>query len=576
MKNMKKILFLASFAVLCMACDSFLDTENLTRYDSSNFPRTTEDADKIVAGVYAQLNRAIASVPSSYYYMSELASDERFGGGGENDKDSQAIDKLMNLGANQNATFWQRRYEGIFRANSALDNLTKTPVDANTMKVYQGEIHFLRAFYFHELAEMFGEVPLVLTTEPLNLPRADIDLIYGQIAYDLSQAIELLPAVNYKQTLSGHATKWAAETIMARVFLFYTGFYGKESLPLGDGTGANTSGSITKQQVISWLEDCINNSGHDLVPDYRLLWSYSNSATAPEYPFVSDLKSYWTDEHAETVFAVKYSAIASWNNGSTTYSNQYCIYFGLRADNGGENTFPFGVGWGAGPVNSTLWEDWKKAEPTDLRRKASILSVKEGEESELPAGKSYIWGADKQMEETGFWQKKYTTVRAHDNTGKLRNSFASILWTNTDEFQLSWPADFLIMRLSDVLLMHSELTGTANGINRVRARVGLPAVAYSTEALRNERRFELAFEGRRWADIRRWGIAADLLEKQVGVQVWNRGLPEPMKSFAGGYKARYNQTKGFFQLPKTQLDLSNGTLLQTEGWGTADVEFTNW
>jgi hypothetical protein len=204
------------------------------------------------------------------------------------------------------------------------------------------------------------------------------------------------------------------------------------------------------------------------------------------------------------------------------------------------------------------------------------LSVKDGEDSEIPTGQSYIWGADKQMEETGFWQKKYTTIRAHDNTGKLKNSFSSLLWSNTDEFQLSWPADFLIVRLADVLLMHSELTGTATGINRVRARAGLPSVAYSTEALRNERRFELAFEGRRWADIRRWNIAADLLEKQVGVQVWNRGLPEPMKSFAGGYRARYNQTKGFFQLPQTQLDLSNGVLKQTPGWGTPDVEFTNW
>jgi hypothetical protein len=560
-----------------MSCEEFLDTENLTKYDSSNFPQSADDAAKVVTGVYAQLNRAIASPPSTYYYVSELASDERFGGGGENDKDSQATDKLMNLGPNQYATFWQRRYEGIFRANSALISLDKTLIDENTLKTYKGEVHFLRAFYLHELVEMFGEVPLTLSLEPQNLARTDVHLIYGQIAYDLQQAISLLPNVKYIQTVPGHATRWAAEALMARVFLFYTGFYGETGLPVGDGLGANTGASITRQQVVDGLNDCIANSGHDLVNDFRRLWSYSNSATAQEYSFVSDLndkQEYWLkDEHPETVFAVQYSAVASWSNGSTTYSNQYCIYFGLRQDNGGENTFPFGQGWGAGPVNSTLWNEWKEAEPNDMRRQASILCVLDGPDNEV---KDYIWGADKGMEETGYWQKKYTTIRAHDEGGKLRNSFSSLLWTNSDEFQLSWPADFIIIRFTDVLLMHSELTETADGINRVRDRVGLPPVTYSTQALRNERRFELAFEGRRWADIRRWGIAADLLGKQVGIQVWNRGLPEPMKSFAGGYKARYEATKGFFQLPQTQLDLSDGTLLQTPGWGTPDQEFTNW
>lgn len=60
--------------------------------------------------------------------------------------------------------------------------------------------------------------------------------------------------------------KWAAEALMARVFLFYTGYYDKEALPLPDG------GSITKQQATDWLVDCIENSGHDLVSDFRNLW----------------------------------------------------------------------------------------------------------------------------------------------------------------------------------------------------------------------------------------------------------------------------------------------------------------
>jgi hypothetical protein len=563
-----------------MSCEDFLDTVNLEKYDTTSFPKVASDAEQMVTGVYSKLNQAIASPAQTLFFVGEIASDDRLGGGGENDKHFMAYDKMMQSTPDQFPTFWQRRYEGIFRATMALQTLGQTDIEPAVLDRYLGEVHFLRAFYLSELAEFFGEVPLPLTTEAANLPRADIDLIYGQIAYDLQEAIKLLPGIPYNATVSGHATKWAAQSLLARIFLFYTGFYSKTDMPIGDGAGANTSAAISKQQVIDGLNDVIANSGHSLVSEFRQLWSYSNSATAPEYPYVADLvgkNQFWLkDLHGETVFAVKYSSQASWSNGSTNYSNQYAINFGLRADNGGENTFPFGVGWGAGPVNSQLWDEWKTIEPDDPRRKASILCVLDGPDSEIPEGQEYIWGADKQMEETGYWQKKYTTIRAHDTSGKLKNSYSSILWANEDQFQLSWPEDFVIIRYADILLMHSELTETATGINLVRARVGLPEVTYSTQALRNERRFELAFEGRRWTDIRRWGIAADVLAKQAGVKIWNRGLPEPMKEFGGGYKARYEATKGFFQIPKTQLDLSNGMLEQTPGWGKPEQEFTNW
>jgi hypothetical protein len=373
---------------------------------------------------------------------------------------------------------------------------------------------------------------------------------------------------------SGHATKWAAEALMARIFLFYTGFYGKTDLPLGDGSGVINAGLVTKSEVIGWIDDCIANSGHELVDDFRRLWPYSNPVTATEYDYVKDLAASgntWVVDgsgNAEHVFVVKASNMAAWGT-IIGYSNQYILHFGLRADNGGENTFPFGVGWGAGPVNSTLWNEWQQAEPDDMRRKASILDVDD-------ECKSFTYGADKQMEETGFWQKKYICIRAHDADGKLKNSFSSVMWTNDDNFQLRQVQDLIVIRFADVLLMQSEIKGDADGINRVRARSHLPSVTYSLAALKNERRFELAFEGRRWADIRRWNEASALLEKQCGINIYNRGLPEIMRNFGTGYGARYTETKGFFPIPVSEINLSDGILVQSQGWGTAAQEFTGW
>jgi hypothetical protein len=191
--------------------------------------------------------------------------------------------------------------------------------------------------------------------------------------------------------------------------------------------------------------------------------------------------------------------------------------------------------------------------------------------------KAFIFGADKQVEEAGFWQKKFIGVRAHDTDGTLKNTFATLQWGRADDnFQLGHVQDLLVIRFADVLLMQSELKADADGMNKIRARAGLPSKSYSLDAIKSERRFELAFEGRRWADIRRWGDAASLLDRQLGVPIYNRGLPDVMKAFGGGYAKRYEETKGFFPLPASEIDLSEGTLTQTPGWGDAAAEYSGW
>lgn len=84
-----------------------------------------------------------------------------------------------------------------------------------------GESYFLRAMAYYELAQVFGGVPLRTTLESTNLPRASVDEIYAQIAADLKNAIEMMPAKIYPKgsDMTGHATKYAAEAMMARVFL---------------------------------------------------------------------------------------------------------------------------------------------------------------------------------------------------------------------------------------------------------------------------------------------------------------------------------------------------------------------
>ena len=145
-----------------------------------------------------------------------------------------------------------------------------------------------------------------------------------------------------------------------------------------------------------------------------------------------------------------------------------------------------------------------------------------------------------------------------------------------DDMALGHVQDLCVIRFADVLLMQSELKQNADGMNKVRARVGLTPVSYSLEALQQERRFELAFEGRRWADIRRWHIAEQCLERSVGAPIYNQGILTEMKEFGSGYANRYKETKGFFKIPESEIDLSNGVLVQNEGWTGTNSNFTGW
>ena len=109
----------------------------------------------------------------------------------------------------------------------------------------------------------------------------------------------------------------------------------------------------------------------------------------------------------------------------------------------------------------------------------------------------------------------------------------------------------------------------------VRKRAGLaPIASYSLAALQNERRWELACEGVRWNDIRRWHIAATALAKQENQPVYYCGNPDTNKPHNGGYVARYNATAGFQKMPETQIAL--GTVKQNDGWSDASSEYAGW
>ncbi len=603
---MKKIFYIATaLCTMGLASCDIDNVENIGEMSSSQFPKTDADAEAVLAGVYQNLNEIHANPQMSFLYNACLASDDQLGGGGTNDKLMQAEDLLMNYNADMTNQFYADRFKGISRANTLLEVLEGSEGMSEDVKNQAiGEAKFLRAYYYYELASMYGNVPLVRNAAEADNKQGDVKVLWGQILQDLRDAASSMPAENsLNSSRVGHVDKYTAEAMLGRAWLFYTGMYCNgttvadmvsttynplTSVELPDGT------TLTKQDVIGYIDDCVNNSGYSLVDDFRNLWAYTNKKTINDYPYVSGKGLAWVENdngiNPESMFAIKFNKQASWNT-TIGYSNGYALHFGVRGGQDIKNTFPFGQGWGAGPVAPNLVKDWKVAEPNDIRLKATICDVNDTEE--MPNYGRGGW-ADF-VQETDYYAKKWAPI-ACKNDGTIPGSdgnpapeyafcFETCMYGMTggqqggygNNFQLDNIHDQVLIRFADVLLMQSELKEDVTGINKVRARAGLdPIAAYSLKALQDERRWEFACEGIRWNDIRRWHIASVALDKQEGQDIYYCGSPAKNEaaSHNGGYSTRYKATAGFQKMPDTQVAL--GTVVQNEGWTAADSEYGGW
>lgn len=504
-----------------------------------------------------------------YYLLVCLASDEMLGGGGIQDN-LVGIDYLTQR-ESYLREYENRAYETIYRINELIKKAENLPssVDARVAAHTKGEMVFLRAYHLYELATLYSNIQYVTDNNSWEqkVKTFSNEEIWGHIMLDLKEAINLMDG-NLCPSLKedGRVSRYAAEALLARAFLFYTGFYqgkhdiaGQEaSINLPDGT------TLTKQDVVAYLEDCINNSPFRLVSDYRNLWPYTNRYTVEANPETAGQGLKWVEDdgaiNPEVLFKIRYNTHANWNNSyGPGYANTYALTFGHRIAQSASDyadLFPMGGGWGAGTVAPNLWDDWAEAEPNDMRRKASIQDIKNTN--------YYNWNHYSDVAQlTQYHDMKISpAIGRRENTysydGYEYEIFEVWMFHPNEETQLSnnfqggsiHPLN--LIRLSDVYLMHSELTGTTDGINKVRARAGLtPLTSYSLTALQQERRWELAFEGVRWNDMRRWGD--DYCKQALDRQLYQPIIYMYDHTYNNGglfgytnYSERYDTTRGFF------------------------------
>jgi len=538
---------LSAFAVT--SCS--LDTESMTQQNDETAYRNLEAAELALVGCYDGWQRTISSEDVGIFMLAEFASDQAHGGLGLSDaKNNNAIDQFdLSVAPSYNNLFnadWTNYYNAIFRCNKIIANedVTDWGTEADKGRV-TGQARALRAILYFDLARMFGDVPLLTGPSKENIARTPAAEVYKVIFNDLKYAAANIPAdafpLSARESNDGHITKYAAEALLERAYLYYTGYYGTENE------------ACTKQEAIDALNDVIQNGGYELEPDYAdLFMPACTKAVGDTYAWETTYKGKYyndgwkSDISKEVILNLKFGSTSDYDGNAD--GNVFQVYLGPR--NVCATSVYIASGWGACPVTKAFVDKYKD----DPRFSTCVWSCDEaGFKADLNDTYEY----------TGYYTRKYAPMCFADGTRQEVGFNLGIAHMNLTYYQ-----DWTVMRYADVLLMHSELTETADGLNQVHRRT-YPGetLAYSIENIRNERAIEFAFEGLHYWDLMRYekdGAYAGraIAAAQDGAPVLNGGMEATTRFDVNNFTAK----KGLMQIPNTQITLSGGVLTQNEGW----------
>lgn len=555
--NQFKLYILALTLGGCMlssCADSFLNVESKTQSNTGNFYKTKEDAELALIGCYNAWKRTSSDNTWGFYICSELMADECLAGTGVTDTPNyQVVDRFdlnrYTAGTSLLETAWDSYYRAIYRCNELIKYEAMGQIDwqgdERAEGCLVGECHVIRALCYFDMVRLWENIPLLTEPTDENVPQATPDEVYATIIDDLKYAIAHIPANAYPKANAtsndGRITKYAAEALLARVYLFYTGYYGKE--PVG----------VTKNEVISGLEDIIGSGEYRLLADFKDLWPAASSVSQPDAHAWDATKTTYKEINDEVILQMKFNYTDNRYSGGDVDGNRWLVMLGLRK----LWHSPYAYGWGCCTVHPKMWNAYTSE---DARREASIIDM-QGEG--ISAHADFTDYLRDQREYTGYAVKKYTPTCYYDGVSSVPEQ------TSTSAVQEKQYQPYIILRYADVLLMAAELGGTASKTAqacldevRMRAHVSV-GVAPTQENIMKERMLEFAFEGIRYWDLLRMGV--DYAANQIaesGLSVLSGNQEETVTIQAENIKSK----RGLMQIPQNQITLSNGVLKQNAGW----------
>lgn len=439
------------------SCEKFLTEDLKGTFSTDTFYKNEKQAIQAINGVYQAIS--FKDPDNNIWVFGAVASDDAVKGG--NPGDQAEISYIDDFTADANngisGNYWSYAYEAIARANNVIANVPAVPMDEGLKNRIVGEAKFIRAYVYFNLVNIYGQVPLKLqpqlTQEAIHVPLSSVETVYSQITSDLTEAVAVLP-VSYGTTDVGRVTKGAALGMLGKVSVYREQW----------------------NEAINWFHQLESLGIYGLLPEYadNFKLAFENSE--------------------ESIFEIQHLSGQNPEQGNSM--NQW---FAPAGDGG----YYFNA-----PTQSLVdaFERTPDGTAFDPRLDASI-----GRDGQ-PWLNGDIFSAG--WSPTGFLTKKHQ---------QPLSEVSSSLKGDGD-------LNYIYMRYADVLLMKAEAfaqTGQADSarvnLNKVRQRARnsfdgtppaelLPDITSSDsnvllDAIRKERRTELAQEFHRYFDLMRWGKA---------------------------------------------------------------------
>lgn len=547
----KHIGILFAVASLLAACNKdFLERPPLNQVSEATFWNRAEDVSQAVNGVYSQLggvsihDEGATDNAHAQYPWESFATQLSAGS------------LTTNAGGN-----WG--FGAIRRCNYFLENVDRAAavIDATLLNRFSAEVRFLRVYFYADLVNKYGDVPLLTRTlaiDEINVPRTPRAEVVDFMLTELEEVATLLPEryTGGTDNQPGRITRGAALALIARINLY-------------DGNWAGAAAAAQRVMALGYtLFTLSSESELDRPDDYAAWVDFANEADSIN--FKMGLRSY------EGLFHQ-----VNEGNGEVILDRQYIV----QVDANLVNTF-----LPAGDMNG-----WSSVTPTQ-----SLVDAYDSYGTGMPI-------VPVSREQRATWYGSQSPLFRNEYRNRDPRFYATILFNGApwnffrDNFVFSWvpgasnmsqtgynfrklvdPAAFranpvvdnhansILIRYAEILLTYAEAANEANGptaavydaLDLIRRRAGMPVVnraVYNSQQtlrsfIRNERRVELALEGHRYMDIRRWRIAPQVM---VDIYDLNNSVAQART---------WNDRFYLLPVPQNQIDLAGGALTQNPGY----------
>ncbi len=515
MKKNKIIFLFLIVATLFSSCDSMLDLKPEDSVSKEAFFNTQKDFELALNGLYSSLrsiNGNKCGIEGTYGgdLFWEVCADVMYYKNSFTHPWFDISSGNMNPNTINIGFIWERGYYTINWANTIIEQLEvkKDIIDPEFAKQVAGEAHFIRAIAYLRLTSIYGAVPLIdriLTPAESKLPRTSVnDITNKLIVPDLDIAIANLGELPYQKKW-GKATKQAAMGMKVRALLYNKDYQGTVA-------AANLLMEFEKVSIVEFGSD------------YAKIFANNN------------------ENNGEILFSIKYLA------GGFKQGGSFATPFGPKKIptlsaasanvNGSWSTSTIAPEF----IDSYYMKDGLPASQSPLFLSSSPWSNR-GARFESTF---YIGGFSKFSNGVAFTSTMVGVNALSDYVSKYpfnvnkgyMNEDVKLSWLDEDE------SDFIILRYTDVLMMYAEAKTELNQINdtvynimnMVRTRAGVAPIPSNLSqdemrnAIRLERKLEFAFEGLRYFDIRRWGIAEEEFNAIASDKVYSFGSVKSFKS----------------------------------------------